>query len=188
MIFSKKMTNICKCSKAVLQTPIGLICVTACNVGVHSIKLTAATELPTGHDDRVTTSITEAPDHWPAALRECTDWLAMYFKNAEAAYQRPLPLFHRPDAKPETFTYRVWETLTSQVPCGQTVSYAQLAAMAGNNKACRAVGGAMRANQIAILMPCHRVTASGGGLGNYMSGNGNALKKWLLDHEGVTFK
>ena len=85
-------------------------------------------------------------------------------------------------------TYRVWETLTSQVPCGQTVSYAQLAAMAGNNKACRAVGGAMRANQIAILMPCHRVTASGGGLGNYMSGNGNALKKWLLDHEGVTFK
>ncbi|XP_038070529.1 methylated-DNA--protein-cysteine methyltransferase-like [Patiria miniata] len=179
------MAEICLKSRAVLRTPIGPVSVTACKTGVHNINLTAATEIP---GKKFAVAVTEAPDHWPGPLRKCVDWLTVYFKDAKAANQMPLPPFHRPTAKTDSFTYKVWETLTNQVQCGETVSYGQLAAMAGNDKACRAVGGAMRANQIPILMPCHRVTKSDGALGNYMAGKGNTLKKWLLEHEGAVVK
>ncbi|XP_022091776.1 methylated-DNA--protein-cysteine methyltransferase-like [Acanthaster planci] len=176
------MAEMCLKSRVILRTPIGLVRVTACKTGVHDISLTAASEIP---GEKVAVAVTEAPDHWLSPLKQCVDWLTLYFKDAKAAYQKPLPPFHRPNAKADSFTYKVWETLTNQVPCGETVSYGQLAAMAGNSKACRAVGGAMRANQIPILMPCHRVTRSDGALGNYMSGKGDSLKKWLLEHEGA---
>ena len=57
--------------------------------------------------------------------------------------------------------------------------------MAGSDKASRAAGGAMRLNQVPLLVPCHRVVQSGGKLGNFMSGKGVVLKEWLLKHEGA---
>jgi methylated-DNA-[protein]-cysteine S-methyltransferase len=64
------------------------------------------------------------------------------------------------------------------VPFGTTVSYAQLAQMAGRLRAARAVGSAMATNPIAILVPCHRVLPAGGGPGRYAGGT--TAKELLL--------
>ncbi|KAB0350583.1 hypothetical protein FD754_015440, partial [Muntiacus muntjak] len=81
-----------------------------------------------------------------------------------------------------SFTRQVLWKLLKLVKFGETVSYQQLAALAGNPRAARAVGGAMRSNPIPILIPCHRVVCSSGAVGNYSGGVG--VKEWLLAHEG----
>jgi len=70
-----------------------------------------------------------------------------------------------------------------EVPRGETVSYGELAARAGNPKAARAVGSACARNPIPIVVPCHRVLPGTGRLGNY--GGGPARKRALLELEGV---
>jgi O-6-methylguanine DNA methyltransferase len=67
------------------------------------------------------------------------------------------------------FQIKVWTALL-QIPAGQTKSYSQLAAALGAPKAARAVGSACGANPIPLLIPCHRVLASGGGLGGFSGG------------------
>lgn len=79
------------------------------------------------------------------------------------------------------FQQRVWAALRGIAP-GKTLSYAQVAAAIGKPKAVRAVGGACGANPIAVLVPCHRVVASGGGLGGF--GGGLEWKRTLLEREG----
>jgi methylated-DNA-[protein]-cysteine S-methyltransferase len=64
---------------------------------------------------------------------------------------------------------------------GTTVSYAVLAAQAGNPDAPRAAGAACAANLIAPVVPCHRVLRTGGSLGGYYYGLDR--KRWLLRHE-----
>lgn len=73
-----------------------------------------------------------------------------------------------------------WRALL-QIPYGETRTYAQLAAMCGNAKACRAVGGAIHHNPIAIIVPCHRVIGADGSLTGF--GGGLDMKQWLLRHE-----
>jgi methylated-DNA-[protein]-cysteine S-methyltransferase len=89
--------------------------------------------------------------------------------------------FDLPLAPPGTpFRQRVWQELTT-IPYGQTITYAELAIKADKPGAFRAVGQANGANPIAIIVPCHRVIAAGGGLGGY--GGGLELKQGLLDLE-----
>jgi methylated-DNA-[protein]-cysteine S-methyltransferase len=84
------------------------------------------------------------------------------------------------------FRRQVLETLAHDVPWGETVSYGELAAMAGRPRAARAVGSAMRHNPIPFVIPCHRVIAAGGKIGGYGGGrNAIALKRQLLAREGV---
>jgi methylated-DNA-[protein]-cysteine S-methyltransferase len=71
----------------------------------------------------------------------------------------------------------------AKVGYGETTTYAALAVDAGRPRAYRAVGSTMAANPIAIVLPCHRVLPSSGGLGNY--GGGVPMKKGLLELEGV---
>lgn len=78
------------------------------------------------------------------------------------------------------FTQKVWSAMR-EVPAGETVSYAELAAMAGNPMAFRAAATACARNPIALFVPCHRVTASGGKPGGYRYGL--AIKQHLLDLE-----
>jgi methylated-DNA-[protein]-cysteine S-methyltransferase len=86
----------------------------------------------------------------------------------------------------EGFRRKVLETLAHDVPWGETVSYGELAAMAGRPRAARAVGSAMRHNPIPFVIPCHRVIAAGGKIGGYGGGrNAIALKRALLAREGV---
>ena len=69
------------------------------------------------------------------------------------------------------------------VPRGQVASYADLAARVGRPRAARAVGNTMRTNPIPIVIPCHRIVASGGGIGGF--GGGLAMKRQLLAIEGA---
>jgi methylated-DNA-[protein]-cysteine S-methyltransferase len=70
-----------------------------------------------------------------------------------------------------------------QIPLGEVRAYNWLAKECGRPKAVRAVGTVMARNPIPFLLPCHRVTPAGGGVGNY--GYGSALKRELLKKEGV---
>lgn len=81
-----------------------------------------------------------------------------------------------------SFQRRVWQELC-QIPYGRTISYIELARRVGHPRASRAVGGANGKNPIAVIVPCHRVIAAGGGLGGY--GGGLDRKRWLLDHEAA---
>jgi methylated-DNA-[protein]-cysteine S-methyltransferase len=71
----------------------------------------------------------------------------------------------------------------ARVPYGHTVSYHDLAVEVGNAGASRAVGSAMATNPIPIVLPCHRVLRTGGGLGGY--GGGLDVKEYLLRLEGA---
>lgn len=82
------------------------------------------------------------------------------------------------------FQRRVWAEI-ARIPLGQTLSYGQVAKNIRN--APRAVGQACGRNPYPLIVPCHRVIASGGGLGGFSQhGDGFLLdiKRWLLQHEG----
>ena len=75
-------------------------------------------------------------------------------------------------------------TILASTGIGERLSYGELAKMAGNPKAARAVGQAMKRHSLPILVPCHRVVKSRGReIGNYSGGEGTATKEWLLEHE-----
>ena len=84
------------------------------------------------------------------------------------------------DLRGTPFQLAVWRALL-EIPWGETRSYGELASRLGRPGAARAIGGANHENPIAILVPCHRVIASGGALGGY--GGGAERKRWLLAHE-----
>ena len=79
----------------------------------------------------------------------------------------------------------VLETLRREVPWGETVTYGELAGLAGRPRAARAVGTAMASNPVPLIIPCHRVLAANG-LGGYGGADGRPdLKRALLAVEGV---
>ncbi|MDX5626894.1 MULTISPECIES: methylated-DNA--[protein]-cysteine S-methyltransferase [unclassified Brenneria] len=79
------------------------------------------------------------------------------------------------------FQQQVWRALR-QIPCGETISYGELAARLGRPTASRAVGMANGANPIGVVVPCHRVIGAQGALTGYAGGVHR--KQWLLTHEG----
>jgi methylated-DNA-[protein]-cysteine S-methyltransferase len=91
----------------------------------------------------------------------------------------------RCDPQGSDFKQQVWKLLR-EVPAGTTVSYGELAARAGAPGAARAVGTANATNPICLIIPCHRVIRTGGGLGGY--GFGLERKRWLLAHEAPAFE
>lgn len=80
------------------------------------------------------------------------------------------------------FQRAVWAALR-RIPVGQTWTYARLAREVGKPTAMRAVGAANGRNPVALVVPCHRVIATGGKLGGYAGGLDR--KAWLLRHEGA---
>jgi O-6-methylguanine DNA methyltransferase len=78
------------------------------------------------------------------------------------------------------FFERLWKAALA-VPYGKTATYAELASAAGNPKAARAAGGAMAANPLPILIPCHRIVYSHGKRQQYQGGE--AMKEYLLEIE-----
>lgn len=99
-----------------------------------------------------------------------------YFRGERRAFDLPLA------PRGTEFQQLVWAAL-QRIPYGETRSYADIAREIGRPAAVRAVGAANGANPIPIVIPCHRVVASDGGLGGY--GGGLARKRWLLAHEGA---
>jgi methylated-DNA-[protein]-cysteine S-methyltransferase len=82
------------------------------------------------------------------------------------------------------FQLAVWEQLVS-LEWGEVVSYGELGMATGRATAGRAVGGAVGANPIPIIVPCHRVLGSDGRITGYSGGEGVPTKSWLLAHEGI---
>ena len=72
---------------------------------------------------------------------------------------------------------------TARIPCGEVRTYSELAEIVGRPRAARAVGTAMARNPVPLLVPCHRVVPSSGGVGKF--GFGSGLKAKLLAGEGV---
>jgi methylated-DNA-[protein]-cysteine S-methyltransferase len=80
------------------------------------------------------------------------------------------------------FQVSVWEVLRT-IPAGGTMSYLEVAAAIGRPTSSRAVGNAVGSNPVPVVVPCHRVITSAGGLGGF--GGGLDRKRWLLSHEGA---
>ncbi len=98
-----------------------------------------------------------------------------------AAVEAPGDFGHIPlDVKGTAFQEAVWRELR-RIPRGETRSYAEIAAAVGRPKAVRATGSANGANNVAVLIPCHRVVRSDGSLGGYAYGLD--IKRALLDKE-----
>ncbi len=100
--------------------------------------------------------------------------LGEYFAGTRLEFHLPL------DIPGSSFQERVWGELL-RIPYGETISYRQLAEKVDAGAAYRAVGRANGSNRVAIIVPCHRVVAAGGGLGGY--GGGLPAKRHLLDLE-----
>ena len=83
------------------------------------------------------------------------------------------------------FQHEVWNALV-KIPFGETTSYGALAAKLGRPNGARAVGLANGSNPIGLIVPCHRVIGADGSLTGY--GGGLPRKRWLLKHEGATFR
>jgi AraC family transcriptional regulator of adaptative response/methylated-DNA-[protein]-cysteine methyltransferase len=116
-----------------------------------------------------------------AKLVEGGDAFRELFQRVVAAVEQPgtgadIPL----DVKGTAFQQRCWQALR-EIPLGETRSYGEQAAAIGNPKASRAVGSANGANNIAVLIPCHRVIAHDGTLGGYAYGL--EIKSELLKRE-----
>jgi AraC family transcriptional regulator of adaptative response/methylated-DNA-[protein]-cysteine methyltransferase len=84
------------------------------------------------------------------------------------------------DVRGTAFQQRVWQALR-QIPAGQTVGYAELAARLGMPQGARAVAGACAANPVAVAIPCHRVVRNDGALSGYRWGI--ERKRTLLERE-----
>jgi methylated-DNA-[protein]-cysteine S-methyltransferase len=114
----------------------------------------------------------------PASLDSVRRELDEYFSGRRRAFDLALDW-----ALITPFARRVLRK-TAAIPYGGHLSYAEVAAEAGSPRGARAAGNALGSNPIPIVIPCHRVLHSGGGLGGY--GGGLDRKRFLLELEGAT--
>lgn len=103
--------------------------------------------------------------------------MGLYFKGKRVEFNDRIDLEGATE-----YQRKIWET-ARQIPYGTTISYSQLAQMAGNYKSARAAGNALARNPVPIVVPCHRVIASHNKLGGFSGGL--ELKKFLLELESA---
>ncbi|KAL6478477.1 hypothetical protein MHYP_G00143120 [Metynnis hypsauchen] len=159
----------CMLQSVSLQSPVGELLLSGCEKGVHTITITM---------EKAHSAVRCADVELNAELQQCVLWLQSYFSSANSVMSLTPPAIHHPLLHTDSFSARVLRTLQDHVSVGQTVSYRQLAEMAGNERAVRAVGGAMRRNpseifirsesvrvvKVPLLIPCHRVLRSSGAI------------------------
>jgi len=107
-------------------------------------------------------------------LQLCTSQIDDYFAGTRKEFDLPL------NQSGTEFQKKVWELLCT-IPYGKTISYHELSKQYGNLRAIRAVAAANGKNNLAIIVPCHRVIGSDQSLTGYAGGLWR--KKWLLEHE-----
>ncbi|MBQ7174173.1 MAG: methylated-DNA--[Lachnospiraceae bacterium] len=133
--------------------------------------------------DRITNI--ERDGRLAAPLALALDWYGRYF-DGQAPDPSEVPI--RPEGS--SFRREVWE-IVRQIPYGQVLSYGEIARIIAARRgiprmAAQAVGGAMKANRIFILIPCHRVIGADGSMVGYGSlPDSLELKRALLRHEGI---
>ncbi len=150
-------------TKHIIQTPLGPIAIHADDNAVNVVSFVK--------DDA---KADEKESRHPL-IQQCTAQLNEYFAGTRKAFDLPL------QQNGSAFQQKVWQQLL-KIDYGKTISYMGLSKCIGDIKAIRAVGTTNGKNQIAIIVPCHRVIGSDGSLTGYAGELWR--KKWLLEHEG----
>jgi len=150
------------------DSPIGRLELTSDGESVVSLSIERAGSLP----------LEEFPERPNPVLEEAVRQLGEYFAGTRRDFDLPVRL------DGTDFQRSVWQQL-SGLGWGEVASYGSVGAATGRPTAGRAVGGAVGANPIPIIVPCHRILASNGKITGYSGGNGIPTKAWLLDHEGI---
>ena len=143
-----------------IDTPVGPVLISGTTQFINSVSFT----------DEPAVDFPQAPP----LLLDCAQQLYEYFGGARKIFELPL------SQEGTAFQQSVWQQLLA-IPFGQTISYLQLARRINNPKSIRAVGTTNGKNQLAIIVPCHRVIGSNGTLTGYAGGIWR--KRWLLEHE-----
>lgn len=160
----------------VTDSPIGPLLLAATEAGL--VRCSFGTD----DADAVLTDLTRRfqtrPQPEGGRLDDAREQLEQYFAGERKTFDLALDW-----SLTSGFTRRVLEA-TNRIPYGQVASYRDVAAEAGNERATRAAGNALGSNPIAVIVPCHRVLRTGGGLGGY--GGGLDVKSTLLRLEGVS--
>jgi methylated-DNA-[protein]-cysteine S-methyltransferase len=158
-----------------IDSPFGDLLLAATPRGLVRLGLPnqSADELLQDLARRVSPRVLETPAGFDEARRE----LDLYFEGRLRDFELPLDWRLSKD-----FRRRALRTV-ARIPYGETRSYMQVAKSAGNERAVRAAGSACGSNPIPIVVPCHRVLRTGGGLGGY--GGGLPMKRALLGMEGA---
>ena len=159
----------------VVDSPVGHLLLAATDLGLTRLAFESE-----GHDavldslaTRVGSRILRDDRRFDALARELDD----YFSGRRRTFDTPVDL-----RLAHGFRLEVLQRLRD-IPYGHTESYAHVAASAGNPRAVRAVGSACATNPVPIVVPCHRVVRSDGGLGGYLGGL--AAKRLLLEVEAA---
>ena len=154
-------------NELVMDTPVGKLRLVASNKGLTAIDVKATySKLATKPDGRA-----------QEILADTRKQLTQYFAGDRKKFDLPFDLTGTP------FQVKAWKTLT-RIPYGKTISYGEQAKAMRKTKAFRAVGSANGKNPIPIIIPCHRVIASNGGLGGYSLGL--KMKRQLMKLEGIS--
>jgi AraC family transcriptional regulator of adaptative response/methylated-DNA-[protein]-cysteine methyltransferase len=156
-----------------LDTPLGVMVAVSGDEGLHLLEFHDRTALA-GEMRRLEARFGAVAEGRGAVADALARELEEYFAGGRTAFT--IPIVQRGSA----FSAAVWAAL-GESPCGETRSYAELAARIGRPSAVRAVARANGANQVAILVPCHRVIGADGTLVGY--GGKLWRKQWLLEHE-----
>ncbi|MEH6756162.1 MAG: bifunctional DNA-binding transcriptional regulator/O6-methylguanine-DNA methyltransferase Ada [Parasphingorhabdus sp.] len=153
-----------------VETSLGTMMVAATDMGVCCLSFNE------GEDELRT--------RFPKALLQAGDAdFDALVRQVTASVEKPGDFSHIPlDVQGTAFQEAVWKEL-QKIPLGETRSYSDIAAAIGKPKAVRAVGSANGANNVAVLIPCHRVVRSDGTMGGYAYGL--EIKERLLDKEAI---
>jgi methylated-DNA-[protein]-cysteine S-methyltransferase len=152
-----------------VESPIGRLEITSDGDAITGLSIERGGHLP----------FDEQPENSNAVLDRAAQQLTEYFAGARKDFDLPVSL------RGTEFQQSVWSQL-NDLGFGEVASYGELGLATGRSTAGRAVGGAVGANPIPIIVPCHRVLASNNRITGYSGGEGVATKAWLLAHEGIT--
>jgi methylated-DNA-[protein]-cysteine S-methyltransferase len=154
-----------------VDSPFGPMLAAATGSGLVMLSYGTDEERLVELSTKVSPRILEAP------LDDVRRQLDEYFEGRRQAFDLRIDL-----RLTRGFALKVLRT-TSRIPFGRVSTYKDVARKAGNVRASRAAGNALGSNPIPIVVPCHRVVRTGGGLGGYTGGLGR--KQWLLELEGA---
>ena len=159
---------------SIVPSPFGRLLVGTTANGVCAVKLGDSDEaLARGlRDEYRAAEIREGEPARAEWVRAIVDHL----KGEAPALDLPI------DVQATAFQWKVWRALQA-IPYGQTRPYAEVARSIGQPRAVRAVAGACAANPVAIVVPCHRVVQTGGGLGGYRWGVERKKRLLAQEHE-----
>ncbi|KZE94202.1 MULTISPECIES: methylated-DNA--[protein]-cysteine S-methyltransferase [unclassified Agromyces] len=152
------------------DSPVGRIELQADDTHLTSLTMERDGTLP--HDDE--------PERPNPLLESARRQLTEYFAGTRTEFDLPVRLVGTP------FQQAVWSEL-GRLGWGEATSYGALAAAVGRPGSARAIGGAVGANPVPIIVGCHRVLASDGRITGYSGGEGVPTKLWLLAHERIGF-